>query len=484
VADIASVRESSISFVYHNRTFARIRAEMSPPPTGLGYRIVKASSLSSSGEADGLSYERTSAPLLFVFSFLYCWISIYPFESLATLTVGSAALNQLVGFGAAVAVVVFAFRNHTRSLMLQPKLLVGTVFGWLAIASLVAPDIVTALHRLVFTGVLCVLASGLVLMPSDQPQFSRFLAIFSIAVLLLCYFGVLVVPARSVHQAYDLGEPALAGDWRGVFAHKNITAPAMVMLIFFGLYLAGAWSKTWGAVIAVLALLFLIKTHGKTANMMLPLTLLLVWWMTRYPRLASFALISVIAAFNFVALGSALSSSIYKFVASIGIDPTFTGRTDVWQLALNSVAKSPFIGYGFQSFWQKDELLKSADVASTWAVAAAHSHNSYIETLLNGGLPALVLTLVWFLFLPLRDFRAAVDRNIAPDLTRLFARMWVFSILSASLESNFFLGTIPIWTSLLMAMFGLRLQARASLVAGAPVEKAVIQGITSRSRVP
>jgi O-antigen ligase len=258
----------------------------------------------------------------------------------------------------------------------------------------------------------------------------------------------------------------------------------MVTLIFFGLYLAGAWSKTWGAVIAVLALLFLIKTHGKTANMMLPLTLLLVWWMTRYPRLASFALISVIAAFNFVALGSALSSSIYKFVASIGIDPTFTGRTDVWQLALNSVAKSPLIGYGFQSFWQKDELLKSADAASTWAVAAAHSHNSYIETLLNGGLPALVLTLVWFLFLPLRDFRAAVDRNIAPDLTRLFARMWVFSTLSASLESNFFLGTIPIWTSLLMAIFGLRLQARASLVAGAPVEKAALQGITSRSRVP
>ncbi|MBD9387271.1 O-antigen ligase family protein [Agrobacterium sp. AGB01] len=400
---------------------------------------------------------------LFVAVFLYLWISVRPFENLATASGGSNALNQLVGLAITGVLLLFAVRYQLLGLLLKPRLPIFLLFGWMLIASVLGSQPGTAIQRLVFTGLLCLITSIIAVLPSDRQQFARLLAIASSVLLLVCYAGVILLPARSIHQAYDLSEPALAGDWRGVFNHKNAAAPAMIMLVFFGLYLRGSWSKWKGTIITLLAFVFLMKTNGKTAAMLLPVTLILSWWLERHPRQVLLVVGGLIGLLNLFAVGSTFSSSIRDVVESLGVDATFTGRTDIWELSFVTFFHSPIFGQGFQSFWNTTALLDQFAVHETWAVGAAHAHNGYIESLLNGGLPAFVLTCIWLVILPARDLTKAIQNGAAPDLNRLFARMWIFALLSACLESNFFTGTGPIWSSMLIAIYCMHHQAHDQL---------------------
>lgn len=400
---------------------------------------------------------------LFVSVFLYLWISVRPFENLAVVSGGSNALNQLVGLAITGVLFLLAVRYQLLGLLLKPRLPILLLFGWMLIASVLGSQPGTAIQRLVFTGILCVITSIIAVLPADRQQFTRLLGIVSFVLLFICYAGVVLLPARSIHQAYDVAEPALAGDWRGVFNHKNAAAPAMIMLVFFGLYLRGAWSKWRGTIITLLAFVFLMKTNGKTAAMLLPVTVMLTWWLERHPKQALLTVGGLIGFLNLFAVGSAFSPSIRKVVDSFGIDSTFTGRTDIWELSFTTFFHSPIFGQGFQSFWNSPALLAQATTSATWAVEAAHAHNGYIESLLNGGLPAFILTCFWLVIIPARDLTKAVQNGAAPDLNRLFARMWIFALLSACLESNFFTGTGPIWSSLLIAIYCMHHQAHDQL---------------------
>ena len=35
----------------------------------------------------------------------------------------------------------------------------------------------------------------------------------------------------------------------------------------------------------------------------------------------------------------------------LGRDPTLTGRTEIWRFAIKSIASRPFLGYGYDVFW-------------------------------------------------------------------------------------------------------------------------------------
>ncbi|MGB8322375.1 MAG: O-antigen ligase family protein, partial [Candidatus Acidiferrum sp.] len=68
-------------------------------------------------------------------------------------------------------------------------------------------------------------------------------------------------------------------------------------------------------------------------------------------------------------------------VQGMGRDTTLTGRTRIWHSVL-SVAESPLVGTGFESFWigpRYDQVKESAGIEVNQA------HNGYLETYLNLG---------------------------------------------------------------------------------------------------
>src|SRR5690606_15160947 len=115
-------------------------------------------------------------------------------------------------------------------------------------------------------------------------------------------------------------------------------------------------------------------------------------------------------------------------VASLGVDPTFTNRTDIWRFALTAIAERPLTGYGLQSFWQTEGLVYGGNTIETWAAAAYNGHNGYIDSLIAMGIPGLVLTVLWAVIIPIRDIGLAQRAGNDPRMTRLFIRIWLYVV--------------------------------------------------------
>ena len=68
-------------------------------------------------------------------------------------------------------------------------------------------------------------------------------------------------------------------------------------------------------------------------------------------------------------------------IASTGRDLTLTGRTDVWQSAID-LSGSPWFGVGYSSFWLGDRLQKMWDI---YFFRPTQAHNGYLEMYINLG---------------------------------------------------------------------------------------------------
>ena len=82
-------------------------------------------------------------------------------------------------------------------------------------------------------------------------------------------------------------------------------------------------------------------------------------------------------------------------LAFLGRDPTFTNRTRIWQLVLDYIARRPWLGYGYESFFRAN----SVDANLIWTVVGfktPHAHNSWLEIGLGMGVIGMgVAALAW-----------------------------------------------------------------------------------------
>lgn len=395
----------------------------------------------------------------------FFWIGTNPFVSLATATepTSGSAVGQLLLLGLFFGSLIVLWRRRDIAARLGPSGLLVAVFGWLALTAAIGDDPSAALKRVALLIMGLAIAGAALVSPRDPRSFAKAAAMAMAAMLALAYYGVLFRPQVSIHQATDVTEFMLAGMWRGHFIHKNAAAGAMVIASFLALFIAATWSRVLGWALLAAAVFFLLHTGGKTSSAVLPAIIALVAIMERWPRSRVPLVVGVLFALNVVAVGSAFNPTLRGLVEAVGIDATFTDRASIWHVAMGAILERPLTGYGLQSFWGSDALLYGGGTLETWAVVAHSSHNAYLETLLESGMPGLLLTLVWLVVLPLRDFGRAVDAGNTTPLTRLFARIWLYIVVTAGMESLFYQSGVVPWFALTLAVFGLRLQASPRL---------------------
>lgn len=401
--------------------------------------------------------------MILLLTFAYFWIGLTPFgysDGKEGLTTSGNLLNQVAVVLLSTIAVARIWLSPSRSALFAPHALLILILVWFSLTSLISFDPMTAFRRIAYALLVCGCANAALLLPRTSRDFAKVILTGLAAVLFLNYVSVLAMPIVGIHGSNE-AEAALAGDWRGIFGHKNTAAAGMVYIVFLGLYLRKTYYPKLGTLFIILAAVFLVFANGKTSTAMLPLVLVLAWLFEHCRPLRLLLTLGLVIALNVILIGSAGSETIRSVIAMFGIDATFTGRGAIWKFALDRIAESPFTGYGFQIFWGSDFLQNIT--TESWVNVAAHSHNSFLETLINGGIPALLLVILWILILPLRDAGQALANGNDRTLTRLFLRIWIFSILLACLENFFFLSTGPIWFATLLAVFGMRLQARASL---------------------
>ena len=413
------------------------------------------------------------ASLLFLSIFLFFWISLDPFADLTLQSRTSIAannsnrFNQLLFLCLPIAGAAMALATPMRTRLLPPVWLVSLTFLWFLIVSLLSNHSLNSFKALILSSLALLAANCCLLLPRSEQHLGKLLAIGTGAVLLLCYYGLRFMPEFSIHSAAEVVGPMHAGLWRGYFPHKNNAAAAMVLVAFCALFVMNAWSRPVGLLLLAGAVWFLLHTGGKTASAMLPAILMLAWIFERVPMLRIPLVIGGVLILNVFAVGAAVSPSLTELIESLGIDATFTNRTDIWRLAMNAISEFPLTGYGLKSFWRTQELVYGGSGIETWAVTAAHSHNGYVEILLTTGIPGLLLALLWFLVTPVHAFRRIDRSSHVSHAARLYLRIWLYLVFSASLESFFFesaSGYNLTWFMFGIALFGIQYEADAQQI--------------------
>jgi exopolysaccharide production protein ExoQ len=80
--------------------------------------------------------------------------------------------------------------------------------------------------------------------------------------------------------------------------------------------------------------------------------------------------------------------TVTAFTAAVGRNATLTGRTEIWASLLPDVSHSPIFGYGFNSFWTFDRIVRH-DIGE--------AHNGYLEVWLGLGLVGVLITTMFLL---------------------------------------------------------------------------------------
>jgi O-antigen ligase len=330
---------------------------------------------------------------------------------------------------------------------------------WFALTVVTSWDPALSARRLAFALVTIGIAGMVLLVPKTPRHFADVMAVVVLIVLAACYLGVAFVPQLTIHQASDVIEPELAGDWRGAFGHKNEAAVVMVLFVFIGIFVARVRSLGLGAIIVMLALPFLFFTHSKTAMAALPLALIVSAIMARAakPTNGVAVALSILVALNLVSIGSIYIAPIHAVVDAIMPDATFTGRTDIWKFAIDHIAQRPITGYGFATFWGTEQVVYGM-TGATWANTASHAHNGFVDLALTIGIPGSALVTLWLIVLPLFDYCRASDDPESTALKTLLLRICLFAAFESCFET-LFTQVGALWLVLIAAAFGLRLLA-------------------------
>jgi O-antigen ligase len=138
----------------------------------------------------------------------------------------------------------------------------------------------------------------------------------------------------------------------------------------------------------------------------------------RHPGFLKVMIPSAYLLYVVLAFGLGLNA---QLAASVGRDPTLTGRTHIWDAVL-SIHTDPLLGVGYQSFWLGPRLER---VWSTYGGVINETHNGYLDVYVNLGYIGVFLVI---------GFLIAAYRNI-------WRRLKPFSILGSL--------TLAVWTILL-----------------------------------
>jgi O-antigen ligase len=123
-------------------------------------------------------------------------------------------------------------------------------------------------------------------------------------------------------------------------------------------------------------------------------------------------------------------------IASMSIDPTLTGRDQVWVFTEAHIAQRPWLGFGFGSFW--DAQPTSAEYLNEFGITFAfgQAHNGYLDLLVQLGCIGMASVIVMafaILFRLFRLARAGYDSTAMAMAFMTFSVFWLHNITESTL---------------------------------------------------
>ncbi len=91
-----------------------------------------------------------------------------------------------------------------------------------------------------------------------------------------------------------------------------------------------------------------------------------------------------------------------------------SGRDVIWAIVLDSIADSPLVGYGKRAFVSEELYAKTQEVGGGEGLLVSHSHNAFLDLILESGVFALFVVLLFYLLILKSAVKVFANKNSAP----------------------------------------------------------------------
>ncbi len=182
------------------------------------------------------------------------------------------------------------------------------------------------------------------------------------------------------------------GSWNGIFIDRTSCAKCLVFLLSAVVSFTEPRFTPLRVGYIALLLLLIVKAHAVTALLVLIVyggTLAFLALQRRMEKRTG-RFVSALTAAMLLAAGTLGPVVLPAVLALFGRDMTFTGRTGVWLVLLQSVGKRLLLGYGFYAFWQGLQG-ESANAILTLHWVFGYAHNGILEIALQLGIVGVAL---------------------------------------------------------------------------------------------
>lgn len=224
-------------------------------------------------------------------------------------------------------------------------------------------------------------------------SFLELLGYTFLIVIVLSFMFVLFLPDFGLDVAPH------EGAWRGIYHQKNILGRVMATAIIVFYVLAEVNRKwTWLAIVgSLLAIILIIMAESTTTFVILFCVFLLIPLLnlvkkSKKKRKLTLFLYLIVLLTVLILLTSNTSLVLEYF----GKDFTFSGRTFLWYLTIESILDNPILGFGYNVFWEVSEGPGNS-IKNVLNWDPNHAHNGFLELALDLGIVALVIFAITFI---------------------------------------------------------------------------------------
>jgi exopolysaccharide production protein ExoQ len=234
----------------------------------------------------------------------------------------------------------------------------------------------------------------------------------------------------------------------GLFASKNSLAfcGSVLLLAKIGVLLDRSQMRIMRLCVLIslpvaLAALYLANSLGAIVAASGAITATFMLLLIR--RLRPLDRITILVIGSLIAVACGLLAALYiedlsAVLNLAGKDATLTGRTQLWQIALYSIAQRPIVGVGYEAFWQAGNWGSELMWAHFGIVnkTGFHFHNTYLQVTSDLGLLGLGVFLANVIG-TMR--RATATLRSAPTTAQIFAiSTFLFLLLRSPVEVDLF----------------------------------------------
>jgi exopolysaccharide production protein ExoQ len=216
-----------------------------------------------------------------------------------------------------------------------------------------------------------------------------------------------LLASAIISAAFVIINPGIAiapdGEWRGLYPHKNLMGSMMSLLIIAAtcLFLEG-WHRWLTGGAALFAAMLLLASRSGTAIVALIVTLS-VLPISQIIRKGVITVSMVAGLTITVGAAAALVIEAYGFdlmqaiLLALGKDETLTGRTLLWDIAIDAYESRPWSGFGYKAWWSSQETAAPFVKYITGSEAGSF-HNTLLEVAVAFGYAGPILLVLGQLF--------------------------------------------------------------------------------------